>query len=147
MSLRKQLLILLGCAFIATVASAVFHPKRPAWFFVESPEVLRWQIDIEKAKSLLAGEKVLLIDARSRTKFEQERHPSAILLNQQEWGDLMFQHMDRLQDAMIQAEIVIVYCDGTDCRKSQEVARQLRELIGLDPVYVLKGDWRELLGS
>jgi hypothetical protein len=54
----------------------------------------------------------------------------------------MFQHMDRLQDAMRQT--VIVYCDGNDCRKSQEVAQQLRELIGLDPVFVLKGDWREL---
>lgn len=137
---------LLGIALIATFASAVFHPKRPTWFFVESPEVLRWQIDVEKANRLLTSEDVLLIDARTRAKFEKAHHPDAILLNQQEWGDLMFQHMDRLQDAMRENEVIIVYCDGTDCRKSQEVAQQLRELIGLEPVYVLKGNWRELSG-
>ena len=142
MSLTKQLAIILGIAAVATLASAIFHPKRPAWFRVESPEVLRWQIDEEKARELIAAGPVLLVDARSRTKYEEEHLPSAILLNRQEWGDLMFQHMNRLQDAM--SEVVIVYCDGTDCRKSQEVAQQLRELIGLDPVYVLKGDWREL---
>jgi len=142
MSLRNQLGILLGVALLASAASAVFHPKRPAWFFVESPEVLRWQIDVEKARALLASDEVLLVDARSRSKYEEGHLPEAILLNQQEWGDLMFQHMDRLQDAMRQT--VIVYCDGNDCRKSQEVAQQLRELIGLDPVFVLKGDWREL---
>ena len=145
MSLPKQLVIILGIAAVATLASAIFHPKRPTWIRVESPEVLRWQIDVEKAKNLMTSELVLLVDARTRAKYEQDHLPSAILLNRQEWGDLMFQHMNRLQDAM--SEVVIVYCDGTDCRKSQEVAQQLRELIGLDPVYVLKGDWRELRGE
>lgn len=142
MSIRKQLTVLIGVALLATVVSMVVHPKRPPWFRVESPEVLRWQIDTDKARSLIETGEVLLIDAREREKFEKGHLPSAILLNQQEWGDLMFTHMDRLQEAMRQT--VIVYCDGTDCRKSREVARQLRELVGLDPVYVLKGDWREL---
>ena len=142
MSIRKQLVILLGISLIATIATAIWHPRRPSWFFVESPEVLRWQIDVEKARGLIQEGNVLLIDARSRKKFEEGHLASAILLNQQEWGDLMFEHMDRLQDAMRQT--VIVYCDGTDCRKSQEIAQQLRELIGLEPVYVLKGDWKEL---
>ncbi len=138
----KQILVIVGIALVATIASAVFHPRRPAWYRVQSPEQLRWQIDLEKAKSLITNEDPLLVDARTRSKYEAGHLPSAILLNQQEWGNLMFTHMDRLQDAM--DETVIVYCDGSDCGKSEGVAQQLRDLIGLEPVYVLKGDWREL---
>ena len=42
---------------------------------------------------------------------------------------------------------VVIYCDGKRCKRSQSVAQKLRELVGLDPVYVLKGDWREFAGE
>lgn len=142
MTLRGQIALILGLTLVAATLSAFFHPKRPAWYFVESPDVVRWQISPEKAKELAATEDVLWVDARSREKFEEEHLPDAILLNADEWGDLMFEHMDALQTAMDRP--VVVYCDGTRCAKSQEVASQLRELLGLEPVYILKGDWRLL---
>ncbi len=129
-------------ALLAAALSAFLHPKRPAWYFVESPEVLRWQISVEEAKALAATEEVLWVDARSREKFEEDRLPGSILLNADEWGDQMFENMDTLQTAM--SRPVVVYCDGTRCEKSQDVASRLRELLGLDPVFVLKGDWRLL---
>ncbi|MEM9016653.1 MAG: rhodanese-like domain-containing protein [Verrucomicrobiota bacterium] len=135
--------LILGLSAVATLISAVFHPKRPAWYEVVSPEELRWQISAEEAKEIAGTGEVLWVDARARTKFEEEHFPEAILLNPMEWGDLMFENMDRLQDAM--GSPVIVYCDGNDCKKSSDVARQLRELLGLEPVYVLKGSWRALI--
>jgi rhodanese-related sulfurtransferase len=129
-------------AVLAAVLSAFLHPKRPAWYRVSSPEELRWQITPEKAASLAGEVDVLWVDARSREKFEAGHLPDAILLNASEWGDLMFQHMDRLQDAM--GRPVVVYCDTAECGKSTYVAQQLRDLIGLDPVYILKGNWRDI---
>lgn len=137
-----QVVIIVGLAVVAAGLSAVFHPKRPAWFKTSSPEELRWQISPEEAATLSSESDVLWIDARERVKFEESHREDAILLNLAEWSDLMFQHMDVLQDSF--GRTVIVYCDGQDCGKSLEVAKRLRELIGLDPVYVLKGSWQEL---
>ena len=141
-STTSQVLLIVALALSAAALSAVFHPKRPAWFRVSSPEELRWQIDREQALELAGKKDVLWIDARERDKFETGHLSGAILLNLAEWGDLMFEHMDTLQGAFDRP--VIVYCDTNECGKSVEVAKRLRELIGLDPVYVLKGDWREI---
>ena len=138
----RQVLIIGTITVVATVLSALFHPKRPAWYRVASPEELRWQLSIEEATTLAGEKSILWVDARSREKFEETHLPDAILLNAAEWGDLMFQNMDRLQDAM--GNPVVVYCDTAECGKSTYVAQQLRDLIGLDPVYILKGNWREL---
>ena len=54
----------------------------------------------------------------------------------------MFSNQDVLQ-AVLDSP-VIVYCDGSSCLRSAEVAERLRELLGLDPVYVLQGEWRDL---
>lgn len=142
MNFWRQVGLIVSLALVAATLSAFFHPNRPAWYFVESAENLRWQISVEEAKTLAAAEEVLWVDARSRQKFEEGHMPGSILLNADEWGDLMFENMDTLQSAM--SRPVVVYCDGTFCAKSQDVASQLRELLGLDPVYVLKGDWRLL---
>ncbi len=141
----KQLLVIVGLSIVATLLSAVFHPKRPSWYRVSSPEELRWQIQPAGIPALSEGAEILWVDAREREKFDEAHLPGAILLNLGEWGDLMFQHMDTLQAAFGQP--VVVYCDTETCGKSQEVAKRLRELIGLDPVYVLKGSWRELQPS
>lgn len=138
----KQIAAILGISFVVAIISAAVHPSRPPFFQVESAETLRWQIDIEKANQLTATGEVLWVDARSREKFEESHIEGAILLNVDEWGDLMFQNMDSLQAAL--GTPVVVYCDGTRCEKSQDVSVRLRELLGLDPVYVLKGDWREV---
>lgn len=138
----KQIAAILGISLIAAIISAAIHPQRPPFFQVESAETLRWQIDVEKARQLAAAGDVLWVDARKREKFEEAHIEGAILLNVDEWGDLMFQNMDALQASL--GKPVVVYCDGTRCEKSKDVSARLRELLGLDPVYVLKGDWREI---
>lgn len=141
-STASQTIAILALSLFAAVGAVFLHPKAPAWYRVASPEELRWQLTPEEADSLAAEKKVLWVDARSREKFEEGHLPDAILLNAAEWGDLMFQHMDRLQEEM--ENPVVVYCDTAECGKSQHVALQLREILGMEPVYVLKGDWREL---
>ena len=141
MSLR-QVAVLLGISLIAATMAAVVHPKRPPWFQVQSAEDLRWQIDPAGASKLASEGPVLWVDARKREKFDEDHINGAILLNADEWSNLMFENMDTLQSALGQP--AVVYCDGTRCEKSKDVAKRLRELLGFDPVYVLKGDWREI---
>jgi len=140
----RQMGLIIAVSVVAAGLSAVVHPKRPAWYRVAGAEELRWQIELEAAVKLANEESVLWVDARSREKYEAGHLPNAILLNFGEWGDLMFQNMDVLQSAMERS--VIVYCDTSECQKSGEVATRLRELLGLEPVYVLKGNWAELEG-
>ena len=138
----QQVGLIVAISLAAAGISAFLHPKRPPWYRVASVEELRWQIVPESAVRLAKEGSVLWVDARSREKYEAGHLEGAILLNLGEWGDLMFQHMDALQSAMDQS--IVVYCDTGDCKKSLEVATRLRELLGLEPVYVLKGEWTDL---
>ncbi|MBP84759.1 MAG: hypothetical protein CMO61_13025 [Verrucomicrobiales bacterium] len=138
----RQVSLIIAISLAAFALSVVFHPMRPPWYRVTSPEELRWQIDLPVAAALVQEGEVLWVDARSREKYEKAHLENAILLNAGEWADLMFQHLDILQDAM--GKTVVVYCDSGECQKSNNVASRLRELVGLDPVYVLKGEWTEM---
>lgn len=143
MNLPRQIgLILLG-ATVAGTASAFLHPLRPPWFETEDPETLRWRLPVAEAKALKSAGPVVWIDSRKREAYEKGHLPGALLLNAEEWGELMFEHQVALQEAFERP--VVVYCDGAGCERSDEIARQLRELLGLEPVYVLEGSWRELL--
>ncbi len=95
-----------------------------------------------EAQGLAESGDVLWIDARKREAYESGHLPGALLLNPEEWGELMFEHQTALQAAFERP--VVVYCEGTGCERSGDIAQRLRELLGLDPVYVLEGDWREL---
>lgn len=134
---------ILLAALLAGAVSAWLHPRRPPWYEVESTERQRYSLDLEGARALTRASEVLWIDARTRQAYEQGHLPGALLLNQEEWGDLMFEHQFTLSAAIDQ--VVVVYCDGSGCTRSADIAQRLRELLGLDPVYVLQGDWRELL--
>lgn len=139
-TLAIQIAVIIGLSLAAAVISAFLHPKRPPWFVVSDPVSEQWKISVEEAVRLVGeNESVLWIDARDREKYDAGHVEGAILLNTDEWGELMFRNLNRLQASV--NEPVIVYCDGTGCEKSEEVAQRLRELIGLDPVYVLEGDW------
>lgn len=142
MKVWKQVALILSAALLAGGVSAVVHPYKPPWFETEDLAVARWRIDLSGARELMARGPVLWIDARSRQAHEAGAIPGSLLLNAEEWGELMFEHQVALQEAFERP--VVVYCDGKECARSSEIAGRLRELLGLDPVYVLEGDWREL---
>lgn len=130
-------------ALICATLSAFFHPKRPSWYQVVPEDVKRWSIDETKAAEIIKTENILWVDARPAKKFNEEHYPGAISLDVEDWANLMFEQQETLQGAM--GKTVIVYCDGTRCEKSQDVAKRLREFLGLDPVFLLKGNWRKLV--
>lgn len=142
MRVWQQVALILLAAFLAGGVSAVVHPLRPPWFESEDPALSRWRLDLSAARELMNQGGVVWIDARSRKDHEAGAISGSLLLNPEEWGDLMFEHQMALQEAFDHP--VVVYCDGEECSRSSEVAGRLRELLGLDPVYVLEGDWREL---
>jgi len=142
LSLTRQVAWLVGLALTASVLSVWLHPKRPAWYRVAGSLDERWRVSAEGLASLLdEGRQVVLVDTRSREELEQGRREGAILLNLEEWGDLMFEQMDALQDA---SRATVVVFGGDDRAVRFEVAKRLRELLGLDPVLVFEGDWRGL---
>lgn len=142
MNAWKQAAVILVLAAVAGAASAVFHPLRPPWYEVASADEMRWGISLDEARGIIAAGEVVWIDARSRANYEAGHLPGAILLNPEEWGELLFNNQDSFQSLLDRP--VIVYCDGDACSRSAEVAQRLRELMGLDPVYILQGEWREL---
>lgn len=138
----KQALLILALASLAAGLSASLHPRRPPWFETSDPARERWEIDLNAARTLRAEGPVVWIDSRPRADYEQGHLEGALLLNSEEWGELMFEQQEALRAALDQP--VVVYCDGAGCERSADIAQRLRELLGLDPVYVLKGPWREL---
>ena len=123
----RETALVLGIALVATVFSAFFHPKRPAWYRVEAADVTRWSISEEEAIELNEAGKVLWVDARPAKKYAESHYENAISLDLENWGELMFESQTVLQDAI--GHPVIVYCDGTRCQKSKEVAQEVERII------------------
>lgn len=142
LSLRRQLACLVGAALVAAALSAWLHPLRPPWYRAPGSLDERWRVSAEQVAALRAeGSPVLYVDTRSREEFAGGSREGAVLLNLEDWGDLMFEQMDALQSA---ARSTVVVFGGEDRLPRLEIAKRLRELLGLDPVLVYDGDWREL---
>lgn len=122
---------------VAAVGTFLFHPKMPAWYEVSEP--IENEITLSGVHKL--GDDIVWIDARTEKEFEKGHVEGALLLNQENWADLLWKHRDVIEG--LQETPVIVYCDGKRCKRSSEVAERLRTEMGLSPVYVLKGGWRE----
>lgn len=138
----RQIGAILACAGLAGFASAVLHPFAPAWFPAKEGPTSRWSILPEEARQLASKADLLWIDARSREEYEVGHLPGALLLNPDEWGELMFEHQFALQEAF--SRPIVVYAEPADPVRAADIAQRLRELLGLDPVYVLEGSWTSL---
>ena len=126
----RQALWLWGLALIPAVLSGAFFQlewKRDAG-----------QVSLEEVESWAPP--ILWVDARSREKFEAGHWPDAILLNPDEWDELVSAFLDVWSpDAKI-----VVYCDSQACGVSEEIAAKIRTDFGHEAVYVLKGGWEAL---
>lgn len=123
---------------VAAVLTFFFHPKAPTLYQVSAP--VENEVTLEDVRKMEGT--ITWIDARMDQDFEKGHIDGALLLNQEHWGDLMWKHREVIEG--IKETPVIVYCDGKRCKRSGEIAERLRTELGLFPVYVLKGDWREL---
>ncbi|NNE92522.1 MAG: rhodanese-like domain-containing protein [Verrucomicrobiales bacterium] len=133
--------ILTGLALIFAIGSVFLHPKRPAWY--EIRVATPWDLPVEKVREVVGDrvDEILWVDARKEAAYQKEHRKGAILITKEDLGGSLVKHQDVLQAA--RDKPVIVYCDGRNCDRSREIAETLRQIAGLEPVYILKGNWRE----
>jgi rhodanese-related sulfurtransferase len=135
-----QISVLLVAAAAAATLTWWVHPQRPPWHSVGGSGDERWVVDEEAARTLARGGKVLWIDVRAESNFAEEHLRGAVRLAPSDWGALVFAHLDALEDH--RGDPVLVYGEPGDQVLCLDVAARLRELLGMDSVYVLKGEWR-----
>ena len=127
-----QLLILVLLAGVVGGLNGWLNPRTPSW----SPDKLgEGEVSLEIVDAWSAP--VLWIDARSAEAYDEEHIPGAILLNMDRFDELL----PRLFDAWEGSETLVVYCDSRQCGASEAVADRLREDLGMEEVFVLKGGW------
>jgi len=133
----RQLAIVLGLALLPALVSAALQ--------------LQWhaEVPVKKDEVTIAmvhnnwNDHVLWVDARSRSKYDHEHIPGAVLLNEDEWNSLT----SAFSDAYDPDVPVVVYCDGGSCDASHAIADRLRQEFKLEKVYVLKGGWSAWSGK
>ena len=137
MGALKEIGLILGVVSAVAVATFFVHPKAPPFYQLSPP--VENGVTVEEIRQM--GRAVVWIDARSERDFERGHIEGALLLNQERWAELLWEHKEVIEG--IAGTPVVVYCDGERCLRSSEVAERLRAEMGLAPVFVLKGDWRE----
>ncbi len=133
----REAAILLLCTLLAAAGTHYLHPRAPSWYLVDEPifddEVtladisLRWHDD------------VLWIDARPRSQYEQGHVAGALMINEQELDQLLFQQFEKLQD---NTKPVIVYCGSETCQASRKMKDYLKQRITSQDLYILHGGWK-----
>lgn len=131
-----QTFILVALALIPAMLCGMFHPRRPAW----NAEILAPD-EILLQTALAENDNVLWLDARPEADFQKDHIPGAMLLNEDDWDNLL----PPVLDTWRKGKIIVVYCSSLQCQSSREVAKRLRENAKLPDVYVLKGGWESWL--
>lgn len=126
----RQLLILLALALIPALVSGGIQ--------------LQWKRDeplapgeVRADTARMWGANVLWVDARNRARYEAGHIENAVLLNMEQWEELVPKFLDEWDPE----KAVIVYCDGGGCEASHEVAERLKQDFQIPIVYVLKGGY------
>ena len=137
-SLWREVLCLMLFTLLAASGTHLWHPRAPVWFEQKEP-LGADEVTLAMIAGTWRGE-VLWIDARSRADYLAGHIPGALLLNEQEADQLLFEHFELLQD---NRKPVVVYCDERGCQASRRMASYLRDrLPGMD-IRVLRGRWQE----
>ena len=131
--------VIVALASVAGGLTKLWHPRAPAWYQSSEP-LAQNEVTLDQIEEGWGG-KVIWIDARQRSEYEKGHHPGALLLNEEEWADLLWSHAEILQSGDKPA---IVYCAGQACAASRKVAQRLRESMGMEEVYYLRGGWKAL---
>jgi len=126
MSLFKQIALLLLASLVLSAASYA----------------IVGEIDLSKENEItlataLAKENVLWVDARGIDAYETEHIPGAVLLNEDDWDQLIVAFLDAWNPDIT----IVVYCSSAACNASQAVALRLSNDYQLENVTVLKEGW------
>lgn len=116
------------CGLVAYFA----HPKAPSF------QIDELEIELEE---VLARESVFWIDARADEDFEKGHLKGALSLNEERWEEGIVGFLDAWNPEID----TVVYCSSQACLRSHEVAERLKEELGVENVFVLKGGWETLI--
>lgn len=131
--LAREIALLILLATVPAVLAALVHPRRPS---MQDAGARVPEVTLEAVRGW--GESPVWVDARPAADYGEDHVPGAVSLNEDDWDGLL----PGFLDAWRPGARVVVYCGGGDCRSSQEVARRLREEVGIvDGVRVLRGGW------
>jgi len=132
----RQALILVALAFLPGIGQALYFRDKVSW---QSPVPASEMVTVAQARAW--GGNAMWVDARPDVEFERDHIPSAMLLNEDRWNELL----PRFLATWSPEKRVVVYCSSQSCNASREVARRLRDEAQLKNVFVLQGGWEEWL--
>lgn len=131
-SLVRQILLLVGLAFLPAIGQAVYFRNNISW---QQPPTDPGQVTLAQAEAW--GDNVLWVDARPSDDFDAGHVPGAVQLNEDRWDQLLAQMLMQWSPE----RKVVVYCSAQSCQTSHEVAERLRQQAGLKNIHVLQGGW------
>lgn len=133
----RQALILLLLSAAAAWATYTWHPRAPALHLIQEP--LRDDEVSMQAIHERWNNDVLWIDARPQEQFDVGHVPGALLLNEQNFDNQLFHHLDALQT---NKKPIVVYCSAAKCDASRNILERLKQMFALENAFVLKGGWK-----
>ncbi len=142
MKVWREVCILLALVAVAATGTHFFHPRAPSWY-LEGEPIADDEVTVAQVEAKWKGD-VLWIDARSRDPFQKRHVPGALLINEQERDQLLFENIAVLQD---NKKPIVVYCDSGACQASRKIREHLKYNMSIDEIYVLHGGWDSLVKS
>ncbi len=136
----RELAFLAVLSLAAAVGTHFFHPRAPAWYLDSGP-VAEDEVTVAQIEAKWKGD-VLWIDARVRSQFEKQHVAGALLINEQERDQLLFENIAVLQD---NKKPIVVYCDSGSCQSSRKIRQYLVERMPIEQIFVLRGGWDALV--
>lgn len=141
-SALRPAVLLLALTLPPTLATALWHPKRPPAQAAQSDNLATHsnqspQLTLEEIRHDPRFRQALWIDARPPEAFALGHVPGAVRLSEAEWET----SLPSLLEKWLPEIPIIVYCSSTQCGTAQSVADRLRRELVYDHVYVLRGGW------
>lgn len=141
-TLLSRCLILLAAGLGLALGANALRPDGIPLIRPTAEELVRQEgihpVHLDTAKLLLADSRVLFLDARPPNVFKRGRIPGSV-----NFPDLEFK--DRIQafrDTVPLDRPLVTYCDGIECRASEELAKSLSGA-GYKYIHLFFGGWVE----
>jgi len=126
-----QSFLIVAIAALLTLLGYAWRPNALPW------DVAELEIELAAAGTL---EDAIWVDARVDEDFESAHLEGALLVNEESWEGGFVQVLD----VWFPDRPIVVYCSSQSCLRSHHVAKRLREELGVENVYSLKGGWEAL---
>ena len=132
----KGTAILVALSALAAVATHLWHPAAPVWYLAQVEAGVN-EVTMQDIQARWKND-VLWVDARTQERYDQEHVPGALLINEFNRDNALFDNLEKLQTS---GKPIIIYCDGQKCEASHKMREYLAESAGLPDVWVLTGGW------